>query len=147
MIDKTSIFNIQTEQEFAEKALDVFKYQFENNRVYRSFCDLLYKHPSDVKSITDIPFLPIEFFKTRKVLNENCKPQCVFTSSGTTGSETSKHYVTDLDIYEHSFLKGFNTFYGNVEDYTILALLPSYLEREGSSLLFMVNKRDRQGKI
>ncbi|MFS4484303.1 acyl transferase [Hyunsoonleella sp. 2307UL5-6] len=140
MLKNTDIvFNIETEQEFNSIALDVFKYQFANNKVYRSFCDLLYTHPSDVTKISDIPFLPIEFFKTRKV---TCNPQdtaTLFTSSGTTGGTTSKHYVSNLDIYTKSFTKGFNYFYGDIENYTVLALLPSYLERKGSSLVYMVN--------
>lgn len=146
MIKSNSIFNIKTEAEFEALALNVFKFQFENNKVYRSFCDLLYKHPSDVKTITDIPFLPIEFFKTRKVICSHQNSEMVFTSSGTTGSITSKHYVTNLEIYKESFRKGFTQFYGAIEDYTILALLPSYLEREGSSLVYMVNDLIAQSK-
>lgn len=146
MIKSNSIFNIKTEAEFEALALNVFKFQFENNKVYRSFCDLLYKHPSDVKTITDIPFLPIEFFKTRKVICSHQNSEMVFTSSGTTGSVTSKHYVTNLEIYKESFRKGFTQFYGAIDDYTILALLPSYLEREGSSLVYMVNDLIAQSK-
>lgn len=139
MIDSNSIFNIKTEAEFEALALEVFQFQFENNSVYRSFCDLLYKHPSDVKTINDIPFLPIEFFKSRKVICKNQTVEATFRSSGTTGSVTSKHYVANLDLYKRSFRRGFERFYGNIEDYTILALLPSYLERDGSSLVFMVD--------
>lgn len=138
MIDHTSIFNISSQEEFEDLALKVFKFQFENNRVYRSFCDLLYIHPSDVKNIRQIPFLPIQFFKTHTVVSSNNPIETTFTSSGTTGNNTSKHHVTDLEIYKTSFSKGFESFYGNIEDYTILALLPSYLEREGSSLIYMV---------
>lgn len=133
------IFNIQSTESFNEIALDVFKYQFKNNRVYRSFCDLLYIHYSDVKKVEDIPFLPIEFFKKRNVVSNKNEIQQIFTSSGTTGSTTSKHLVTDLSWYEKSYLKGFEYFYGNIEDYTVLALLPNYLEREGSSLIYMVD--------
>ena len=133
------IFNIKSEQEFNALALNVFKFQFENNKVYRSFCDLLYKHPSDVKTVEDIPFLPIEFFKTREIFSSKEKPVITFSSSGTTGSVTSKHHVTDLSIYEKSYLNGFKRFYNNIEDYVVLALLPSYLEREGSSLIYMVD--------
>ena len=139
MISKDAIFNIKDNAEFEALALDVFRFQFENNRVYRSFCDLLYKHPSDIKNLTEIPFLPIQFFKTREVLSSQNKVEKIFTSSGTTGSTTSKHFVTDLNIYEESYLKGFQHFYGNIEDYTVLALLPSYLERDGSSLIYMVD--------
>ena len=112
MIDTKSIFNIKTEQEFSAMALQIFKHQFENNKVYRSFCDLLYKHPSDVKRLEDIPFLPIQFFKTHEVLSSKETIQQVFKSSGTTGSIRSKHLVTNLDIYEQSFRKGFQQFLG-----------------------------------
>ncbi|PIV93779.1 MAG: acyl transferase, partial [Flavobacteriaceae bacterium CG17_big_fil_post_rev_8_21_14_2_50_33_15] len=146
MINTQAIFNIQSEQEFNTMALDIFNYQFKNNNVYRSFCDLLYKHPCDVKTIQDIPFLPIQFFKTHDILSSQNAIQTTFTSSGTTGSMTSKHLVTDLDIYKTSFTKGFETVYGAIEDYVILALLPSYLEREGSSLIYMVNAMIKQTK-
>lgn len=138
MIDSNSIFNIRTKRDFEEMAFQVFKHQFKNNRTYRSFCDLLFKNPSDINRIEDIPFLPIQFFKSHKVLSSETEIEKVFTSSGTTGSLTSKHHVTDLKVYEDSFKIGFKEFYGNIEDYTILALLPSYLEREGSSLIYMV---------
>lgn len=146
MIDTTSIFNIKNQTEFEALALKVFKFQFENNRVYRSFCDLLYKHPSEVKTIKDIPFLPIQFFKTRDVLSSKDTIKTTFTSSGTSGSETSKHHVTDLNIYTQSFTKGFEQFYDNIEDYVILGLLPSYLEREGSSLIYMVDAMIKTSK-
>ncbi|ALJ05874.1 acyl transferase [Pseudalgibacter alginicilyticus] len=139
MINSEDIFNIKTESEFSQVALDVFKFQFKNNKVYRSFCDLLYTHPSDVKSIKDIPFLPIEFFKTKEISSSNKTTEAIFTSSGTTGNITSKHFVTDLNIYNQSFTKGFQHFYGEIENHIILALLPSYLEREGSSLIYMVD--------
>lgn len=138
MIDTDAIFNIKSEEDFNARAFEVFRFQFENNPIYRSFCDLLYSHPSDVKHIEDIPFLPIEFFKSHHVVSVNDDIQKTFTSSGTTGSVTSQHHISDLSIYEKSFKLGFHHFYGNVEDYVILALLPSYLEREGSSLIYMV---------
>lgn len=132
------IFNIQTPEDFKQVAFSVFRHQFENNKVYRSFCDLLYIHPSDVHTLEDIPFLPIEFFKSKKIISSLEEVQEVFTSSGTTGSVTSKHYVTDIEFYKESYLKGFAHFYGNIEDYAVLALLPNYLERKGSSLVYMV---------
>jgi len=132
------IFNLQNQQEFTAAALAVFKHQFTHNKVYRSFCDLLYIHPSSVSTVEEIPFLPIQFFKSRTVLSSSEEVQETFTSSGTTGSITSKHLVTDINLYKESYLKGFAHFYGNIEEYTILALLPNYLEREGSSLVFMV---------
>jgi len=146
MIDTSSIFNIKTQGDFENLALQVFKYQFKNNRVYRSFCDLLYIHPSEVKILEDIPFLPIQFFKTRNVLSSKASVERIFTSSGTTGKATSKHYVTDLKIYQKSFTNGFRQFYNNIEDYVVLGLLPSYLERDGSSLIFMVDSMIKTSK-
>jgi phenylacetate-coenzyme A ligase PaaK-like adenylate-forming protein len=135
---ETSIFNIQNKEEFKALSLAVFKHQFKNNKVYRSFCDLLFVHPSSISTIEEIPFLPIQFFKSRKVLSSLDEIQETFTSSGTTGSSTSKHLVTNINLYKESYLKGFAHFYGNIEEYTVLALLPNYLERQGSSLVFMV---------
>lgn len=146
MIHKKDIFNINSEIEFNEIALKIFKHQFENNKVYRSFCDLLYKHPSAVNKIEDIPFLPIQFFKSHKVISSSEEIQVTFTSSGTTGQQTSKHLVTDLSIYQESFTKSFEHFYGKNEDYVVLALLPSYLEREGSSLIYMVDSMIKSSK-
>ena len=146
MIDTEAIFKIKTESDFKKMALEVFKFQFENNKVYRSFCDLINRHPSDVKTIKDIPFLPIQFFKTRDILSSKERIEKTFISSGTTGSLTSKHHVTDLDIYEQSFINGFKYFYGKIEDYTILALLPSYLESDGSSLIYMVEDLIKKSK-
>ena len=139
MVDNNNIFNINNNSEFESVALDVFKFQFENNSVYRSFCDLLYKHPSNITRIEDIPFLPIQFFKSHEVLSSSKKIEKIFNSSGTTGSITSKHYVTNTSVYENSFRKGFKHFYGDIKDYVVLALLPSYLERGGSSLIYMVD--------
>lgn len=133
------VFDIRSEDEFKQIALSVFKHQFENNLVYRSFCDLLYVHSSDVSEVNQIPFLPIEFFKSRRVVSSQDAIQEIFTSSGTTGNQVSKHFVTDISLYKQSYLKGFRHFYGTIEDYTILALLPSYLERGGSSLIHMID--------
>ena len=141
-----NIFSIKNEIEFNKKALEVFNHQFKNNKVYRSFCDLLYIHPSDITKIEDIPFLPIQFFKQRKVVSSLDKVDELFTSSGTTGSITSKHYVTDINLYKQSYLNGFHHFYGDIEEYTVLALLPNYLERKGSSLVYMVDDLIRKSK-
>ena len=133
------VFNIKSEKDFHDISLQIFKHQFENNVVYRSFCDLLYIHPSDVKSIEKIPFLPIEFFKSKKVLSSKSIIQETFTSSGTTGTNVSKHLVSDISWYQESFTKGFENNYGAIKDYTVLALLPNYLERKSSSLVYMVD--------
>ena len=143
---KAEVFNIRSSQEFKKIAIAVFKHQFEHNRIYRSFCDLLYIHPSDVHSVEQIPFLPIQFFKTHTILTKAEDSQVIFSSSGTTGSITSKHHVSDIAVYEKSFRKGFDNVYGNIEEYTVLALLPSYLERKGSSLIYMVDDLIKHSK-
>ena len=137
--DTHRIFNINNADDFEEVALDIFKFQYENNEVYRDFCIHLRKSPKNVSSSLEIPFLPISFFKTHKVVSTQKEPETIFTSSGTTQSTTSKHFVPDIELYEKSFLKAFELFYGMPKDFCILALLPSYLEREGSSLIYMVN--------
>lgn len=134
-----SIFDIQSQKEFESLALKVFEFQYQNNKVYKTFCDHLKRSPSTVKEVSNIPFLPIQFFKSKKVLSTNAIPKITFESSGTTGLVTSKHFVTDTSIYEKSYLKSFELFYGAIKDYCILALLPAYLERKGSSLIYMVN--------
>ena len=141
------IFDIKSSMEFENKAIEVFKYQFENNLVYRSFCDLLCKHPCDIKKIKDIPFLPIEFFKSHEIKISSKKTSKIFTSSGTTGSNLSRHFVTDLNVYEKSFMNCFKIFYGDIKEYPILGLLPSYLERNNSSLVYMINKMINQSKF
>ncbi|MDA9354041.1 acyl transferase [Flavobacteriaceae bacterium] len=136
---QNAVFNIQNQSDFKTCALQVFRHQFKNNTVYRSFCDLLYIHSSDVKKVEEIPFLPIQFFKSHAVLSSTQAVQETFTSSGTTGSSVSKHMVTDLSWYTKSYTKGFEYFYGPIEEYTVLGLLPNYLERDGSSLIYMVD--------
>lgn len=131
------IFSISSEQDFNKITLEVFRFQYDNNPVYRKFSDLLNIDPGQVKTLDKIPFLPIDFFKSHTVLSSKDEIQKTFTSSGTTGAKTSKHHVTDLSIYEQSFNLGFQRFYGDIKDYVVLALLPSYLEREGSSLIYM----------
>ena len=137
-MEQNAIFDIRTENEFLIQALRIFKFQYANNSVYRTFCDHLHVDPNTVKSLEQIPFLPIEFFKSKSVVSSPKLEEIIFTSSGTTGSETSKHFVTDLGLYKESYLQAFKQFYGSIEDYCILALLPSYLERTGSSLIYMV---------
>lgn len=136
---QNAVFNIQNQSDFKTCALQVFRHQFKNNAVYRSFCDLLYIHSSDVKEVEEIPFLPIQFFKSHAVLSSTQAVKETFTSSGTTGSSVSKHMVTDVSWYTKSYTKGFEYFYGPIEDYTVLGLLPNYLERDGSSLIYMVD--------
>ena len=139
MIAASDIFSISNNKQFEKIALKVFRFQYDNNSVYREFCQFLNVEKQQVKSLQQIPFLPIQFFKSHEVLSSTEKIQETFTSSGTTGISTSRHFVTDITLYEESYRKGFAQFYGNIENYAVLALLPSYLEREGSSLIYMVD--------
>jgi phenylacetate-coenzyme A ligase PaaK-like adenylate-forming protein len=138
LITTADIFNISSAKQFEKIALKVFRFQYDNNAVYREFCEFLKQDKQSVKSLQQIPFLPIQFFKSHEVVSSTDATQTVFTSSGTTGYLTSRHLVTDLSLYEQSYRQAFSQFYGNIEDYTVLALLPSYLERQGSSLIYMV---------
>ena len=139
-LETEAIFQIKSKKEFHNLTLKTFRFQYENNPVYQDFCNHLKKNPSNVKQLEDIPFLPIQFFKSHDVLSSQESIKTIFTSSGTTGIQTSRHLVTDVEIYKKSFQDAFKIFYGNIEDYVVLALLPSYLEREGSSLIFMVQE-------
>lgn len=134
-----SIFKISGDPSFRKEALEVFHFQATHNETYARFVNSLRIQPGSVRELHQIPFLPIEFFKSHIILSDRAPVQEIFSSSGTTGMTQSKHYVTDLRIYEESYLKAFQLFYGDVRDYCILALLPSYLEREGSSLIYMAN--------
>ena len=138
MINPQDIFTISSQKQFEKMALKVFRFQYENNLVYQAFCDFLKVDKQSVKSLEQIPFLPIQFFKSHDVVANTDDIQETFTSSGTTGMITSKHLVTDVSLYEQSYRNAFSEFYGNIEDYAVLALLPSYLERSGSSLIYMV---------
>ena len=138
MISDQDIFTISSQKQFEKIALKVFRFQYENNLVYQEFCDFLNTDVQKVKSLEQIPFLPIQFFKSHNVVSSTDAIQDVFTSSGTSGMITSKHLVTDTSLYEQSYRTAFSKFYGNIEDYVVLALLPSYLERSGSSLIYMV---------
>ncbi|MBX3239937.1 MAG: acyl transferase [Chitinophagaceae bacterium] len=117
----------------------MFRFQYKNNPVYRQYCQLVHKNPETTGEISQIPFLPIAFFKTHRVVSAPFVPALVFESSGTTKMVSSRHYIKDPAIYTESFIKAFELFYGNPEKYCILGLLPSYLERQNSSLTFMVD--------
>lgn len=134
---KEKIFNLRTQAEFKQLALDIFRHQAGKNPVYKRYIKLLSVNPQAVNTIEKIPFLPIQFFKTERIISDNQKSEIIFSSSGTTNTQ-SKHYVADLSFYRESYTKTFEQFYNQVENYVILALLPSYLERKGSSLIFMV---------
>ncbi len=135
-----NIFKISDEKTFRAAALEVFYYQAKHTPVYRNYLAALGTDPSQIKEPEEIPFLPIEFFKSHTVLAEGKEAEVIFESSGTTGTTPSRHHVADVALYRESFLRSFNTFYGSPEELCILALLPSYLEREGSSLVYMMNQ-------
>lgn len=139
MITADDIFTLSSRKAFDKLALKVFRYQHQHNAVYRAFCNYLKVDVQQVKTIAQIPFLPIQFFKTHEVICGEPVVEQIFTSSGTTGMSTSRHLVSDVSMYEQSYRLGFSAFYGNIQDYVVLALLPSYLEREGSSLIYMVD--------
>jgi len=134
---KGNIFSISNSAEFKKTALQVFSYQAANCKVYSDFINGLNIDTAQITRVEQIPFLPISFFKNHIVKSDNAEAETVFTSSGTTGMITSRHLVTDVSWYEDSFRSAFNLFYGDIKTYTVLALLPSYLEREGSSLIYM----------
>jgi hypothetical protein len=143
---KKNIFNISNRVDFEKVSIEIFKFQATHNLVYSSFLSYLNVGINSVKNIYQIPFLPIQFFKSHKIISSPKEIEQTFLSSGTTGMQQSKHYVTDVKLYEQSFKKGFYSFYGNIEDYTVLALLPSYLERKGSSLIYMVDHLIKDSK-
>ncbi|MBS1655198.1 MAG: acyl transferase [Bacteroidetes bacterium] len=131
-------------QDFESLAIEVFHFQYSNNPLYRSYVDALHVVPQEVTSVVKIPFLPISFFKSGSVQTTSFIPEIVFESSGTTQMTPSRHLVKDLSIYKESFTRGFEMFYGPASGYCVLGLLPSYLERKGSSLVLMVDELIRQ---
>ena len=143
MSDFQDILNGIDSRGFEQVALESFTYQYSNVPIYRAFCDLLGRQ--NPKSLFDIPFLPIEFFKSHQVLAEGLSTEQVFLSSGT-GGDRSKHLVHDLDIYLDSFQKAFELSYGDVGNYQIISLLPSYQENGDSSLIYMDDKLMAQSK-
>lgn len=140
------IFSISNALEFEQACLAVFKHQAFSCEVYHAYIHHLGINISTVDTLTQIPYLPISFFKTHAVLSSKDKPEIIFSSSGTTGMVQSRHLVTDVGLYEQSFNKAFEQFYGQVENTCLLALLPSYLERDGSSLIYMVDALLKQSK-
>ena len=136
---ENKIFEIKNDDDFRQVTLAVFKYQYDNIKLYKEFCDHLKVTPSSINKISDIPFLPIEFFKYHHI-GDSSNYDKLFLSSGTTQQEKSKHYVKDIDVYKRSFFNGFNMFYGNPSDYLIAAILPGYVDNPNSSLLYMVDQ-------
>jgi hypothetical protein len=143
---RDTIFNINTEKEFWETTRRVFDYQIANNQLYNEFVTLLWKAKEGGGTVKGIQFLPVEFFRNHKIIAGEKPVETIFESSGTTGFLPGRHYVSDLKLYEESFLKAFSLFYGDPLDYVIIALLPSYTEREGSSLVYMADKLIRRSR-
>jgi hypothetical protein len=138
IILRNEILN-RTVGNFTELALKVFNFQYLYNDMYRSYCNLLRVNPSQINSLEKIPYLPIQFFKSKVIKTTSFAEEIIFESSGTTGSINSKHFVKEKALYEESYLKTFRQFYGAETNYSIIGLLPSYLERQGSSLVYMVD--------
>lgn len=136
---KSRILNT-SHNDFEAFAVELFQFQYEFNSNYNEYCKALKIDKTSVNSISQIPFLPIQFFKSKIIRTGSFEAAAIFESSGTTGSVSSKHFVKDLSIYESSFLQSFTGFYGNIGEYCIIGLLPSYLERQHSSLVYMVDK-------
>ncbi len=134
------IFAIKTAADFERLSLQAFYFQYTNNPIYRKYCDLLCVDAAAINYIADVPFMPVEFFKSHKLLCDGRDVEVVFTSSSTTGAVPSSHYVADASLYRKAFLAGFRQFYGEPSDFCILGLLPAYLERSGSSLVYMVDE-------
>ena len=136
-----SIFDCKSELDFLELSIETFNFQYQNNLVYKNWVDLLKVIPKQVISLSDIPFLPIDFFRDQVVISTPITEKTIkFTSSSTTSSLPSTHFVNDIIFYEKSFLTSFELFYGSVQNYCVLALLPNYLERSGSSLVYMCKR-------
>ncbi|MDQ6609065.1 MAG: acyl transferase [Bacteroidota bacterium] len=133
------VFNLNNEKDFLQIALDIFQHQYLTSAVYKAYCEAIKANPQQVKRIDQIPFLPIQFFKNFEVTAGLFHPQVVFKSSGTSGEKTSHHHLKEVAVYETSFLNCFKIFYGNPEGACILGLLPSYLEKGDSSLVYMVD--------
>ncbi len=131
------ITQISSPADFERIALEVFRFQYENNPVYQNYCELLGK--TSAKSLTEIPFLPIDFFKAHKIYIGKETPEIIFKSSGTTGTQRSQHQVRDTEIYKIVAQKAFESFFGPLENQIVFALLPNYLEQGESSLVYMVN--------
>jgi len=133
------IFNIQNHSDFKKQCLDIYHFQYQNNYVYQNYCNMICENPININEINKIPFLPISFFKTKKILSVD-KFEKVFYSSGTTTKSRSKHFISDLKLYQESFINNFRLNYGDINQYTIIALLPNYYENKDSSLIYMVER-------
>lgn len=139
-----NIVNIRTEEEFVSCALELFRFQAEHCAPYREYIALLGIDPTEVERVEDIPFFPIELFKSHDVYCGDTAPEIIFTSSNTGGTVASRHMMQSLATYRTAFTHAFEEFYGATEGWSIYGLLPNYLEREGSSLVYMVDELIRK---
>lgn len=145
MKKKLDSLNISSQLDFKNKAITLFHEQFNKNFIYNQYCKLLKIKPNQVNELKHIPFIPIQFFKTHKIVCNNDKITHLFKSSGTGGSK-SINYVSDINLYVRSFSKCFENFYGPIKDYVFLGLLPSYLEQKNSSLVYMIDYFIKESK-
>src|ERR1043166_1509375 len=141
--DWNKIFNVN-EGNFLDLALEIFRFQYQHNSIYKTYVDMLRFNPKKINELRNIPFLPIQFFKTHRVQTTDFKAVNEFQSSGTTQTINSHHFIKDIELYHQSFTKTFELFYGPVEEWFIGGLLPSHLERMNSSLVFMMDELIRK---
>lgn len=143
---RKKIYSIKNDDCFNELALELFHYQISENPIYKEFSEYIKVDKNKVLSINQIPFLPVQFFKSHRIATRKNSSDYCFTSSATTGLTQARHFINDLSLYEDSFNYCFRNFFGNPSDYCIIGLLPSYLERKGSSLIYMVENLISQSK-
>lgn len=142
----STLDTISSQNTFEDAVHYTLTYQYDNNSVFRAYCDLINRPPSAVTSIGNLPFLPISLFKSRRILTQEKEIEMVFRSSQTTAQAPAQHFISDLSLYQNSFRSAFKRQYGSPKDWVILALLPSYLERNDASLVYMVSDLIRQSR-
>jgi len=145
-IDFNTLIDYHTDESFSEIALQCFHYQYNNNQAYRQYCDLINCDIPNIKNILQIPFLPISFYRSHKIISGNPNIETIFQSSSTTSEVPSMHYVADLLLYKDSILKGFGRALGSITDYAVISVLPSYVERKAASLVYMADYLIKESK-
>ena len=144
MLNIDQILSIKSDAEFEAAALELFRFQAAKCKPYSDYLELMGIDPSEVKRIEDIPFLPIELFKSHDIYCADTEPEIIFTSSNTGGTTPSRHMMASTEVYRRAFTEAFEAFYGKIEEWSIYGLLPNYLEREGSSLVYMTDELIRR---
>lgn len=144
MLTIDQILSIKSDAEFEAAALELFRFQAERCKPYKEYISLLGIDPSEIERIEDIPFLPIELFKSHDIYCADTEPEIIFTSSNTGGTTPSRHMLASTEVYRRAFTQAFEAFYGKIEEWSIYGLLPNYLEREGSSLVYMTDELIRR---